>query len=114
MGNSNELNAAYASDGYCRVKGCPGVCGCQSANTTYISSVADLFALVVTTMGVGELSAINGVAGAYTENVKLIHIVGTTGMKAQEARAMIHHSLGPNPDHRVLHLVLLKPQEVSC
>lgn len=61
-------------------------------------------------MGVGELSAINGVAGAYTENVKLIHIVGTTGTKAQKARAMIHHSLGPDPDHRVLSLVLLQPE----
>ncbi|KAL3477418.1 pyruvate decarboxylase [Aspergillus californicus] len=81
VGNANELNAAYAADGYCRVKGCPGV--------------------IVTTMGVGELSALNGVAGAYTEHVKLIHIVGTTGTKAQKARAMIHHSLGPNPDHRV-------------
>ncbi|KAL2793735.1 thiamine diphosphate-binding protein [Aspergillus keveii] len=81
VGNANELNAAYAADGYSRVKGCPGV--------------------LVTTMGVGELSAINGVAGAYTENVKLIHIVGTTGMRAQMARAMIHHCLGVDPDHRV-------------
>ncbi|KAL3458089.1 thiamine diphosphate-binding protein [Aspergillus heterothallicus] len=81
VGNANELNAAYAADGYARVKGCPGV--------------------LVTTMGVGELSALNGVAGAYTENVKLIHIVGTTATRAQQARAMIHHCLGPNPDHRV-------------
>jgi hypothetical protein len=54
-------------------------------------------------MGVGELSAINGVAGAYTESVKLIHIVGTTGTRAQKARAMIHHCLGVDPDHRVRH-----------
>ncbi|KAJ0422897.1 thiamine diphosphate-binding protein [Aspergillus carlsbadensis] len=80
-GNANELNAAYAADGYSRVKGSPGV--------------------LVTTMGVGELSALNGVAGAYTENVKLIHIVGTTGTRAQRARAMIHHCLGVDPDHRV-------------
>jgi pyruvate decarboxylase len=52
-------------------------------------------------MGVGELSAINGFAGAYTENIKLIHIVGTTGTRAQRARAMIHHCLGVHPDHRV-------------
>jgi pyruvate decarboxylase len=26
VGNANELNAAYAADGYSRVKGCPGVC----------------------------------------------------------------------------------------
>ena len=52
-------------------------------------------------MGVGELSALNGVAGAYTEQVKIIHIVGTTSTVAQKLRMMIHHSLGPNPDHRV-------------
>lgn len=52
-------------------------------------------------MGVGELSALNGIAGAYTEQVKVIHIVGTTSLAAQESRAMIHHCLGPSPDHRV-------------
>lgn len=52
-------------------------------------------------MGVGELSALNGVAGAYTEQVKVIHIVGTTATKIQAKRAMIHHCLGPNPDHKV-------------
>ena len=25
VGNANELNAAYAADGYARIKGCPGV-----------------------------------------------------------------------------------------
>jgi pyruvate decarboxylase len=52
-------------------------------------------------MGVGELSALNGVAGAYTEQVKVIHIVGTTSTLAQSKRLMIHHNLGPNPDHKV-------------
>lgn len=54
-GNTNELNAAYAADGYGRVHGA----GC-----------------VVTTHGVGELSALNGIAGAMTEQVKVIHVVG--------------------------------------
>ncbi|KAH7124323.1 thiamine diphosphate-binding protein [Dactylonectria macrodidyma] len=81
VGNANELNAAYAADGYARVKGCPGV--------------------VVTTMGVGELSALNGIAGAFTEHVKLIHNVGTTATHVQAKRVMIHHNLGPNPDHKV-------------
>jgi pyruvate decarboxylase len=52
-------------------------------------------------MGVGELSAINGIAGAYTEQVKIIHIVGTTSTETQSKRLMIHHMLGPNPDHKV-------------
>jgi hypothetical protein len=30
VGNANELNAAYAADGYSRVKRCPGVCGLPS------------------------------------------------------------------------------------
>ncbi|OCL06705.1 hypothetical protein AOQ84DRAFT_378354 [Glonium stellatum] len=47
VGNQNELNAAYAADGYARIKGVPGV--------------------LVTTHGVGELSALNGVAGALSE-----------------------------------------------
>ncbi|KAL4901260.1 thiamine diphosphate-binding protein [Aspergillus multicolor] len=94
VGNANELNAAYAADGYSRVKGCPGV--------------------LVTTMGVGELSAINGVAGAFTENVKLIHIVGTTGTRAQKARAMIHHCLGPDPDHRVYSKISESVRAAHC
>ncbi|CZR68750.1 related to pyruvate decarboxylase [Phialocephala subalpina] len=81
IGNANELNAAYAADGYSRIKGCPGV--------------------LVTTFGVGELSALNGIAGAYTEQVKVIHVVGTTSTTAQKNRLMIHHCLGPSPDHKV-------------
>lgn len=52
-------------------------------------------------MGVGELSALNGIAGAYTEQVKVIHVVGTTATEVQAKRLMIHHCLGPNPDHKV-------------
>jgi TPP-dependent 2-oxoacid decarboxylase len=35
---------------------------------------------VVTTYGVGELSAINGIAGAFAEQLPVIHIVGNTSM----------------------------------
>jgi TPP-dependent 2-oxoacid decarboxylase len=34
--------------------------------------------VVVTTYGVGELSAINGIAGAFAESLPVIHIVGNT------------------------------------
>jgi len=63
LGTCNELNAAYATDGYARIKGMP--------------------AALVTTYAVGELSAMNGVAGAYAEHAGMIHIVGMparTGM----------------------------------
>lgn len=98
VGNANELNAAYAADGYARVKGCPGVgkLECQINNFTEIETCT-----VTTTMGVGELSAINGIAGAYTEEVKVVHIVGTTSTEVQAKRLMIHHNLGPSPDHKV-------------
>lgn len=79
--NQNELNAAYAADGYARVKGAPGC--------------------FVTTHGVGELSALNGVAGAMSEHVKMVHIVGQTTRAMQNNHMMIHHSIGPKPDHQI-------------
>lgn len=81
IGNSNELNAAYAADGYARVK---NGAGC-----------------LVTTHGVGEMSALNGIAGAMTEQVKVIHVVGQTSRKMQRNRLMIHHSIGFSPDHQI-------------
>ncbi|CAG57795.1 ARO10 [Nakaseomyces glabratus] len=56
VGNCNELNAAYAADGYSR----------------YTNKIGCL----ITTYGVGELSALNGVAGSFAEDVKVLHIVG--------------------------------------
>lgn len=58
LGTCNELNGAYAADGYARIKGNP--------------------AALLTTYGVGELSAMNGVAGAYAEHAGMIHLVGMT------------------------------------
>lgn len=78
VGTCNELNAAYAADGYARIVG---------------------IGAFVTTFGVGELSAINGVAGAYSEQIPIIHVVGTTSRMMQKAHVMIHHTLGENWDH---------------
>lgn len=96
--NSNEQNAAYAADGYARVKGTPGVrkSACQR---THDRDADD--GIVLTNCGVGELSAINGIAGAYSESVKIIHIVGTTPSTARKNNLMVHHSLGEDPDHMV-------------
>lgn len=74
----------------------------------------ELLESVVTTMGVGELSAINGIAGAYAEQVKVIHIVGTTSIAAQKSRLMIHHSLGPSPDHKVYEKISLHVRAAHC
>ncbi|KAF2181769.1 pyruvate decarboxylase [Zopfia rhizophila CBS 207.26] len=73
IGNCNELNAGYAADGYARVKG-----------------ISALF----TTYGVGELSALNAIAGSYAEYAPVVHIVGTAARKAYRSKAMVHHSLG--------------------
>lgn len=73
VGTANELNAAYAADGYARIAG---------------------VGALVTAYGVGELSALNGVAGSYAEYVPLIHIVGAPSTAAQRSGALMHHTLG--------------------
>lgn len=73
VGCANELNAAYAADGYAR---------CKPA------------AALLTTFGVGELSAINGIAGSYAEYLPVIHIVGAPALRSQQAGYLLHHSLG--------------------
>ncbi|EXJ90609.1 hypothetical protein A1O1_03712 [Capronia coronata CBS 617.96] len=81
VGCCNELNGAYAADGYTRIKGSPAV--------------------LVTTYAVGELSAMNGVAGAYAEHAGMIHIVGMPARTLQKSRAMLHHTFEPNMDPAV-------------
>lgn len=75
IGTCNELNAAYAADGYARVK-------------------EHSIGVVVTTFGVGELSAINGVAGAFSEMVPVLHIVGVPSTTQLKNKPMLHHTLG--------------------
>ncbi|PLZ04014.1 indolepyruvate decarboxylase [Burkholderia sp. WAC0059] len=72
VGTANELNAAYAADGYAR---------CNGAGA------------ILTTYGVGELSAINGIAGSYAEHVPVLHIVGAPSTDAQRAGLKMHHTL---------------------
>lgn len=72
VGNCNELNAAYAADGYARTSG---------------------IAALVTTFGVGDLGAIGGIAGAYAENVPVVHITGTPPLHAVNSGALVHHTL---------------------
>lgn len=73
VGNANELNAAYAADGYARVAGAGAL---------------------LTTYGVGELSAINGLAGAYAEYVPVIHIVGEALVRSRDPRSAIAEFTG--------------------
>ena len=56
VGCANELNASYAADGYARCKG---------------------FAALLTTFGVGELSAMNGMAAALPSMFRCYTLWGT-------------------------------------
>lgn len=71
IGCTNELNAGYAADGYARERG---------------------FGALVTTYGVGELSAMNSIAGSFAENIPVIHIVGTPTTKCIANKTRVHHN----------------------
>lgn len=49
----------------------------------------------------GELSAINGMAGAASEHVPVVQVVGQTLRPMQAGHKLIHHSIGDWPDHQV-------------
>jgi len=72
VGNCNELNAAYATDAYARING--------------------LGAMIVT-HGVGTLSAMNGIAGAYSEHVPVILISGSLPLRSVQRGDLMHHTL---------------------
>ncbi|MCB5908800.1 alpha-keto acid decarboxylase family protein [Streptomyces pinistramenti] len=72
VGTCNELDAGYAADGYSRLRGA---------------------AAVVTTFGVGELSAVNAVAGSYAESVPVVAVTGMPATAVAAARTPVHHTL---------------------
>jgi pyruvate decarboxylase len=73
IGCCNELNAGYAADGYARSRGV-GAC--------------------VVTFTVGGLSVINAIAGAYSENLPLICIVGGPNSNDYGTNRILHHTIG--------------------
>ncbi|KAK3701899.1 hypothetical protein LTR37_015210 [Vermiconidia calcicola] len=88
IGNANELCAGYAADGYARA---------ASQLRRHRSAPSPLVGALMTTYGVGELSAINAVAGSYSEHVPVVHLVGTPSRKAMRepgVRRPVHHTLG--------------------
>jgi indolepyruvate decarboxylase len=72
QGMATGPGAGYAADSYARLRG---------------------LGAVVTTFGVGELSAINAIAGAYAESVPVVHIVGTPALTARNTDVTLHHNL---------------------
>ncbi|WP_268811534.1 alpha-keto acid decarboxylase family protein, partial [Mycolicibacterium houstonense] len=89
VGGANELNAGYAADGYGRLRG---------------------MAALVTTFGVGELSAANAIAGSYAEHVPVVHIVGAPSKDSQGARRIVHHTLGDGDFEHFLRM----SREITC
>lgn len=73
VGCANELNAAYAADGYARIRGA---------------------AMLSTTYGVGELSALNGVMGSKAHRLPVFHLVGMPSERIQRQGLVTHHNLG--------------------
>lgn len=73
VGCANELNAAYAADGYARIRGA---------------------AILTTTYGVGELSALNGVMGSKAHRLTVFHLVGMPSERIQRLGLVTHHNLG--------------------
>ncbi|MFI1380046.1 alpha-keto acid decarboxylase family protein [Embleya sp. NPDC020886] len=72
VGTCNELGAAYAADGYARLRGAGAL---------------------LTTFGVGELAAINGIGGSYAESVPVVEIVGAPSTRAAHAGLPMHHTM---------------------
>jgi pyruvate decarboxylase len=73
VGCCNELNAGYAADGYARANGI-GACA--------------------VTFTVGGLSVINAIAGAYSENLPVICIVGGPNSNDYGTNRILHHTIG--------------------
>jgi pyruvate decarboxylase len=71
---TNELNAGYAADGYCRASGGPSA--------------------VFVTFSVGGLSLSNAVAGAYAEDLPLIAVSGGPNSNSEHENELLHHTLG--------------------
>lgn len=73
VASANELNAAYAADGYARIRGA---------------------AMLSTTYGVGELSALNGVMGSRAHRLPVFHLVGMPSQRTQHLGLITHHNVG--------------------
>jgi indolepyruvate decarboxylase len=81
VGTCNELNAAYAADGYARLNG--------------------IGALTVT-QAVGPLIAINGIAGSYADHVPVILIAGSIPLRSIDRGLGMHHTTGDGTWDRFL------------
>ena len=89
IGCCNELNAAYAAEGYARVNGAGAV---------------------LTTFNVGAYSALNGVAGAYAERLPVIIVSSSPNTNDPAENHILHHTMG-NHDFAAQYEVF---RQVTC
>jgi pyruvate decarboxylase len=73
IGCCNELNAAYAAEGYARANGCGAV---------------------ITTFNVGAFSALNGIVSANAENLPVIFVSGSYNTNDPAENHLLHHTTG--------------------
>jgi indolepyruvate decarboxylase len=94
VGTCNELNAGYAADGYARANG---------------------LGVVAVTTGVGALSLVNAVAGAWVEHVPVVVIVGTLSntklLDTIDAAELFHHTLGAADTNVAVYRTVTAAQE---
>lgn len=62
----------YVTDAYARLRGLRALCA---------------------TFGVGELLAVNAIAGSFAKLAPVVYIVGTPGRPAQKDRMLLHHTM---------------------
>ena len=72
VGNCNELNAAYAAEGYARANGAGAM---------------------ITTFNVGAFSALNGIVGAYAERLPVIFVCSAPNSNDIFSNRFVHHSI---------------------
>src|SRR5258706_3246080 len=73
IGCCNELNAAYAAEGYARINGAGAV---------------------IVTFNVGAFSALNGIGSAFAENLPVIFVSSSYNTNDPGANHYLHHTLG--------------------
>ena len=85
----NELNCSFSAEGYARANGA---------------------AACVVTYSVGALSAFDGLAGAYAENLPVILISGSPNTNDLGANHLLHHTLGTLNFHYQLEMA----RHITC
>lgn len=88
VGCTNELNAAYAADGYARLKGA---------------------GLLSAAYGVGELSLVNGLMGSKAHRVPVFFVTGQPSRRITKQRLISKHTLGDGVYGNFEHII-----EAAC